>query len=75
MTNWRPIKDAPRDGTPVLLWARLKISPSGSGDFYPIVGFWHRSIERWKVVPEHLNSEEELVATHWLAIPEAPQSA
>jgi hypothetical protein len=44
MTNWRPIEEAPRDGRPVLLWARLKTNPPGLNDFYPIVGFWHHLI-------------------------------
>jgi hypothetical protein len=69
--KWKPIGNAPKDGTPVLLWARLKISLP-SNDFYPIVGFWHRSIERWKVLPEHLNREEELIASYWIALPAPP---
>ena len=54
MTNWRPIEEAPETGRPVLLWARLKTNPPGLNDFYLIVGFWHHSIEEWKVWPEHL---------------------
>jgi len=54
MTNWRAIEEAPRDGRSVLLWARLKTNPPSFNDFYPIVGFWHHSIQEWKVWPEHL---------------------
>ncbi len=72
MSNWKPIESAPKNGTPVLLWARLKGSPPGDNDFYAIVGFWHRSVERWKVSPEHLNREEDLIALFWATLPESP---
>ena len=67
MSNWKPIESAPRDGTPVLLWAQLKSKPPTGDDFHPIVGFWHRSIDRWKVTPEDLNSEDDLIATYWMS--------
>jgi hypothetical protein len=73
MSKWQPIETAPRDGTPLLLWARLKSKPPTGDDFHPIVEFWHRSIDRWKVTPEDLNSEDDLIATYWIAIPEPPK--
>lgn len=73
MTSWKTINTAAKDGTPVLLWARLKNGPPENPAFYPIVGFWHRLIEKWKVAPEHLNQEEELIASHWAALPEPPK--
>jgi hypothetical protein len=72
MASWKPIADAPKNGTPVLLWARLKSNPPGDDDFYPIVGFWHRSIQRWKVSPEHLNGQEDLIPSFWSKLPEPP---
>jgi hypothetical protein len=74
MMNWESVENAPRDGTPVLLWARLKSSPPEDNDRYPIVGFWHQSVEQWKVQPEHLNQEEELIPDYWSALPEPPPS-
>lgn len=74
MTSWNPINTAPRNGRPLLLWARFKSSPPGEATFYPVVGFWHRSIDRWKVAPEDLNGSEELIATHWAALPEPPNA-
>jgi hypothetical protein len=72
MTSWKPIKDAPRNGRPILLWARLKSVPAERDGFnYPIVGFWLRNIG-WKVAPELLNRDEELLATHWTELPEEP---
>lgn len=51
-------------------WARLKFGPAERDDFnYPIVGFWLRNIW-WKVAPEVLNRNEELIATHWTELPE-----
>jgi hypothetical protein len=73
MTNWKPIEDGPKDGTLVLLWARLKSNPPADNDSYPIVGFWHRSVQQWKVSPEHLNQKEELIASYWMALPEPPK--
>jgi hypothetical protein len=75
LTNWKPIESAPRTGMPVLLWARLKINSSSGDDIYQIVGSWHASVQHWKVSPEHLNRDgEELIATHWVALPEPPKA-
>jgi|SRR5271154_3733892 len=73
MTNWKPIANAPKTGTRVLLWAQCK-GIRRDGDYNPIVGYWDRSIERWKVAPEHLNREEELVLTHRLEFTRPPKS-
>jgi hypothetical protein len=72
MNNWQLIEGAPRDGTPMLLWARLKSHPASADDFHPIVGFWHRAIQRWKVSPEQLNRDEDLIASFWTPLPEPP---
>jgi hypothetical protein len=70
MTSWKLMKDAPRNGRPVLLWARLKSVPADRDSVsYPIVGFWLRNF-RWKVAPEILNRDEELLATYWTELPE-----
>ena len=72
MTSWKPIEDAPKDGRSVLLWARFKSAPAERDDFrFPVVGFWHKSIERWKVAPELL-SKEELSPTYWTELPSEP---
>lgn len=73
MTDWKPIDTAPKDGTAVLLWARLSTYPPEPDNYFRIVGFWHRAIARWKVAPEHLNAQEELIATHWAPLPQPPQ--
>jgi hypothetical protein len=58
----------------VLLWTQLRSNPLEPNDFYPIIGFWHRLIEQWKVAPEHLNNSEVLTPSYWADIPEAPKS-
>jgi len=35
MPKWRPMKTAPRDGTPVLILA--------DGDYWPFIGCWGRA--------------------------------
>ena len=72
MTDWQPLKTAPKDGSPVLLWARLGSHPPEGESFFPIVGFWHRSVGRWKVAPEVLNAPEDLIPTYWAPSPKPP---
>ena len=74
MTSWKPIEDAPKDGRSVLLWARLKSAPAERDDLsFPVIGFWHKSSERWKVAPEILNWSEELIPTYWTELPLPPE--
>lgn len=73
MRDWSTINTAPTDGRSLLLWARLSSYPPETSDHFPIVGFWHSAIMRWKVAPEQLNAQEALIATHWAAIPNAPE--
>jgi hypothetical protein len=73
MTDWKPIESAPRDGSSMLLWARLKSVPPGTNDFCSIVGFWHNSIKQWKVAPEILNKDEVLDARCWAELPGEPK--
>jgi hypothetical protein len=71
MTDWKSIESAPKDGRPLLLFASLKtVSPGLDNKPVPVVGHWHRAIERWKVWPDHLGSGAELIPTHWAWIPE-----
>ena len=71
-TDWQLIESAPKDGHPLLLWARLSSQPPERDNYYRIVGFWHRSISQWKVSPEHLNAPESLDASHWAPLPKPP---
>ena len=34
--DWQPIKTAPRDGTPILVWAKWRNAPAG-----PVVARWN----------------------------------
>jgi hypothetical protein len=75
MIDWQLMETAPRDGRPVLLCAKLSSYPPEPKNHFPIVGFWHQTIMRWKVAPEHWNPQEELIATHWAPIPKSPLEA
>jgi hypothetical protein len=74
MTNWKPIgDDPPKDGRPVLLWARLKSFPAEKDTpSYLVIVFWHSAIGRWKPYPEELNRGEDLLPTFWAEISEPP---
>ena len=72
MTSWKPMEAAPKDGRPVLLWARLASVPPGDNDFSQIIGFWDNSIKRWKVEPELLNKAEVLIPIYWTELPPEP---
>src|SRR5215210_4731469 len=41
--DWKPIKTAPRDGSPVLVWARWRNAPAG-----PVVARWDPRRKEWK---------------------------
>jgi hypothetical protein len=42
MPDWQPIKTAPRDGTPVLVWAKWRNAPAG-----PVVARWNQRNGEW----------------------------
>lgn len=66
--NWQPIKTAPKNGTPVLLWS---VYP------HPVVvpplciaGKYIKGINKWV----GLNSDIYLYPTHWMPLPEPPEA-
>lgn len=66
MTDWQPIETAPKDGSSVLLWARMRANPPEKDSFFPVVGFWQPyPVERWKA----RDTEDDLIATRWAPIP------
>jgi hypothetical protein len=70
MSKWQPEESAPKDGTSVLLWARLWASPLEPNSFFEVVGYFHRAsgVERWKTK----ETDEDLKATHWAPLPLPP---
>jgi Protein of unknown function (DUF551) len=73
-THWKPIEHAPKDGKPLLLWTRLKTYSRDGMVFHRVVGFWQHQLKQWKVEPEQLNGEEELIPTHWADLPAPPST-
>lgn len=62
MTGWQLIETAPKDGTPILMWATLHhmLMPNNS---------WHVGAYRhgWWSGVSKLSNE-----THWMPLPEGP---
>jgi len=74
MATWNTIGSAPKD-KPVLLWVtRFATMPAGQSEAGPVVGRWNRGIAQWKVEPETLNHGEVLYPSHWMQLPEPPNS-
>jgi hypothetical protein len=61
--------NAPKDGNPVLLFARLNIDGAVPG---PVVGFWHLTEHEWRPLP-HDPEGTELYPSHWAKIPDLPR--
>lgn len=66
MTEWQPMGTAPKDGSSVLLWARLRAYPPEPTSYFEVVGYYHSGsgIERWK----SRESDEDLEADCWASI-------
>jgi hypothetical protein len=64
---WKPISSAPKDGTRVLLFARLNTDGAKLG---PVVGYWHTTEDEWRLEPHDTGTE--LMPTYWMEIPKIP---
>lgn len=64
--DWRPIKSAPQDGTPLLLFVPTEASVNRR----VIVGFWDKANSRWTAVP----TVYRMNPAYWLPLPPHPQS-
>ena len=63
---WRPISEAPKDGTPLLLY------PTFAHMFDVAMGYWHHEHDCWYMVNlGHLNGLWE--PTHFRHLPEPPR--
>jgi hypothetical protein len=62
--QWQPISTAPRDGTPVVLWAKLAHFPYRRRE-----GYWKKSIwvSGWFTIDYDLELSHP---THWMPMPE-----
>ena len=63
--HWQPIETAPRDGTPILLWA-------GSLDWrdlgVPSIGWMSNTMNVWC-----MKSADAHEPTHWMPLPQNPE--
>jgi hypothetical protein len=67
--NWKTPDSAPKDGTPLLLFAKLDYPQEEPG---PIVGHWDSAVHQWRPLPELLDKGVKLVLSYWTDIPELP---
>lgn len=66
--RWQPIDSAPMDGTPVLLLARCKFATAP----VRVIGWGYDG--QWAEMTFCGNMPVGLEPTHWMPLPDAPQS-
>jgi hypothetical protein len=67
--NWQPIQTAPRDKDRMLLWAQLSVPGSPHS---VMIGRLDDGMG-W-VVDDHPAGMIQIVPTHWMPLPEGPNS-
>jgi hypothetical protein len=60
--DWQPIETAPRDGTPILLWAHM----DWRDELIPVTGWYARGSGEWVCHADWFNP------THWMPLPVPP---
>lgn len=88
MADWRPIKTAPKDGSPMLMWLATPISRNRSVEGITAntaIGFWleggWKSIEcedcgaMGSTLTGWMNDWQwiDINPTHWMPLPESPK--
>lgn len=69
--QWRPIEEAPRDGTPILLLIQFPDEPP-----HIITALWDGRVPKWPWRPVGGSSAYgEEYTTHWMPLPPAPKGA
>lgn len=69
--GWQPIETAPKDGTPVMLFAR-HVRATAS---IRIVGWWNPVIKCWIDSVFSPNVPQRIIPSHWMPLPAAPESS
>ena len=66
--QWRPIEEAPKDGTPILLLIQFPGEPP-----HIITALWDGRVPKWPWRPVGGSSAySEEYATHWMPLPPPP---
>ena len=78
MTDWQPIETAPRDGTPILVWARWDWAAMGDPSDEPAWrvavwggASWHEC-EAFCSVTDNPYWDLAVEPTHWAPLPAVP---
>lgn len=77
MSEWRPIETAPKDGRRIIAF----ITDNGPYDGR-VIAYWAGEIpagrdgryHAWQSIDEQCGGEAPIDPSHWLPLPEAPQS-
>lgn len=67
--QWRPIDEAPKDGTPIDLWVTFPTRPEIQPQRYTDC-FWEKELNRWNCVHGY---DACFVPTHYRELPEPPE--
>lgn len=83
MEDWQPIETAPKDGTPVLLFAGASIQhDSAPKPFFHVSRWVNETRERWepksewelvRVIEDASHWESWELPSHWMPLPAPPQ--
>jgi hypothetical protein len=65
--RWNSPNDAPKDGRPILMIARLVVDGEKPR---AMVGHWHPTEHEWRASP--IDQGEKLMLFYWMEIPELP---
>lgn len=72
MSKWKPISEAPKDGTRILV-VRLGNHPTTGEPFEPAIAHWFSDMYGWQedgLDPQDYADNWEL--THWMQLPSPP---
>ncbi|MBR8074381.1 hypothetical protein KDX14_33185 [Burkholderia cenocepacia] len=70
LAGWEPIETAPRDGTPMMLFARATNFTAN----VIVIGWWLRDLG-WIECAFAPNQPVGLVPSHWMPLPAFPEDA
>ena len=68
--KWQPIESAPKDGTPLILFARSKKATAS----VPVIGWFNPEQDDWIELAFAPNMPVGIVPSHWMPRPDFPNA-